>query len=62
MAIKTKNLNGFKNQLRGGGARPNLFEVSIPAFPKGVTTQVAWNKNQNQDLIPILDGKSLLIL
>lgn len=50
MAIATKNLHQFKNQLRGGGARPNLFEVSIPAFPSGVTTQVKWNKAQNKDL------------
>lgn len=49
-AIKTKNLNGFKNQLRGGGARPNLFEVSIPSFPKDVITQVKWTKEVNKDL------------
>lgn len=49
-AIKTKNLNAFKNQLRGGGARPNLFEVSIPAFPSSVKTQVKWSDKANQDL------------
>jgi len=30
---KTKTLSDFKSKLSGGGARPNLFEVSIPAFP-----------------------------
>lgn len=33
----------FKNQLRGGGARPNLFEVSMDRLPDGVdwSTDVA---------------------
>jgi hypothetical protein len=35
--IATKNLHNFKTQLRGGGARPNLFEASIPSFPTGIT-------------------------
>jgi len=30
---KTKTLSDFKSKLAGGGARPNLFEVSIPSFP-----------------------------
>ena len=29
----TRTLSEFKSKLAGGGARPNLFEVSIPAFP-----------------------------
>ena len=29
----TKSITDFKSKLTGGGARPNLFEVSIPAFP-----------------------------
>lgn len=33
-----KTLDGFKAQLAGGGARPNLFEVSIPSFPTALTT------------------------
>ena len=49
-AINAKNLHEFKNQLRGGGARPNLFEVSIPSFPKDVKTQVKWTKEVNKDL------------
>ena len=32
----TKSLSQFKTKLAGGGARTNLFEVSIPAFPPAV--------------------------
>ena len=32
-----KNLTQFKNRLRGGGARPNLFEVRIDNFPAPIT-------------------------
>jgi hypothetical protein len=31
-----RTITGFKERLAGGGARPNLFEVSIPAMPAGV--------------------------
>lgn len=37
---QTKTLTQFKNRLAGGGARPNLFEVSIPAFPSAVGRRV----------------------
>lgn len=42
-----KNLTAFKNRLRGGGSRPNLFEVSLPAFP----TEVAgvWSEKEQID-------------
>ena len=30
---QTKTLSNFKSRLEGGGARPNLFEVTLPAFP-----------------------------
>jgi len=30
---ETKSLSQFKSRLAGGGARPNLFEVSVPTFP-----------------------------
>ena len=30
------SIQDFKSALRGGGARPNLFEVTIPAPPTGV--------------------------
>tara|TARA_R110002020_G_scaffold126339_2_gene284082 strand:+ start:524 stop:1180 length:657 start_codon:yes stop_codon:yes gene_type:complete len=50
-AIQTKNLNAFKTSLRGGGARPNIFEVSIPSFPANVQTQVKWTEGKlNDDL------------
>ena len=31
-----KNITQFKTKLRGGGARPNLFEVAIPSFPANI--------------------------
>ena len=31
-----KGLSQFKTKLEGGGARPNLFEVTFPSFPPGV--------------------------
>jgi len=48
--IATKNLHNFKTQLRGGGARPNLFEASIPAFPSGITgASTLWNDATRKD-------------
>lgn len=38
---EVKTLSQFKSKLSGGGARPNLFEVSIPSFPSSVIE--AWN-------------------
>lgn len=35
-----RTITGFKSALKGGGARPNLFEVSIPKFPVG-----GWDNN-----------------
>jgi hypothetical protein len=32
-----RTITDFKSRLAGGGARPNLFEVSIPAFPTAVS-------------------------
>ena len=32
-APQIKTLSNFKSVLKGGGARPNLFEVTIPEFP-----------------------------
>lgn len=37
---QTKSLSQFKSRLAGGGARPNLFEVTMPAFPSAVAD--AW--------------------
>ena len=48
--INTKNLHNFKTQLRGGGARPNLFEASIPSFPSGVSgAGQLWNEAARKD-------------
>ena len=38
--MATNSLSQFKSVLKGGGARPNLFEVSIPRFP-GRTAETA---------------------
>ena len=35
MTLRT--ISDFKSKLQGGGARPNLFEVSIDRFPDGIT-------------------------
>ena len=37
---ETRTLSEFKSRLAGGGARPNLFEVSIPSFPSAISE--AW--------------------
>jgi hypothetical protein len=36
-----RTISDFKSALTGGGARPNLFEVSIPTFPAAVESS-AW--------------------
>ena len=36
-APQIKTLSNFKSMLKGGGARPNLFEVTIPEFPSYVS-------------------------
>ena len=33
-----RTITAFKSALAGGGARPNLFEVSIPSFPTAAGT------------------------
>ena len=35
-APQIKTLSNFKSMLKGGGARPNIFEVQIPEFPSYV--------------------------
>ena len=55
MALKT--LNNFKAQLTGGGARPNLFEVSINYPTGGLQTTTTFTqpitapKNGTEDLL-----------
>ena len=34
------SLADFKSKLVGGGARPNLFEVSIPALPEAAQASI----------------------
>ena len=48
MAI-TKTLSQFKNRLAGGGARPNLFEVSIPSFPSSLGRRVWRNGGKREN-------------
>jgi len=34
---RLKTISQFKSALKGGGARPNLFEVELTTFPAGIT-------------------------
>ena len=43
----TKTLRDFKSKLAGGGARPNLFEVSIPTFPSAISE--AWSAGDDAE-------------
>ena len=44
---ETRTLSQFKSRLAGGGARPNLFEVSIPSFPTAITD--AWGSGDQSE-------------
>lgn len=43
-----RTITGFKERLAGGGARPNLFEISIPAFPTNLG--VTWGQEEVRTL------------
>jgi hypothetical protein len=43
---QTKTLSNFKSRLEGGGARPNLFEVTLPAFPGAA--EDFWGEGENE--------------
>ena len=43
----TKSLSQFKTRLAGGGARPNLFEVTIPSFPSSISE--AWGSGDQSE-------------
>lgn len=45
MAV-TKTLTNFKSRLRGGGARNNLFEVTLPSFP--AAAEEFWGEGENE--------------
>jgi hypothetical protein len=44
-----KGLSQFKTKLEGGGARPNLFEVTLPSFPPGVRLGVQGDGSGSYD-------------
>ena len=44
---QTKTLSEFKSRLSGGGARANLFEVSIPSFPSSIVE--AWGSGDDAE-------------
>ena len=51
----TRTLSQFKSKLSGGGARPNLFEVSVPAFPSAIES--AWGSGDDAE-----NGLSIVLL
>ncbi len=55
MALRT--ISGFKSQLKGGGARPNLFEVSIPSFPPAL--QGVWGTEVQTDFQFLCEATSM---
>ena len=49
-SLNTKTISEFKTKLAGGGARPNLFEVSLASLPSGIKAQGAkWDPIQQGD-------------
>ena len=47
MALKT--ITNFRDQLRGGGARPNLFEVNLGNFGGAGGLNADWDNNAQRD-------------
>ena len=47
MALKT--ITNFRDQLRGGGARPNLFEVNLGNFGGAGGLDANWDNNAQRD-------------
>ena len=47
MAENRTTISKFKARLQGGGARPNLFEVTIPKFPS--TISAVWDGDDRRD-------------
>ena len=47
-----RTLSKFQSKLQGGGARPNLFEVSIPDLPdaaKNSTPKATWSSDEQEN-------------
>lgn len=44
-------LTDFKKALKGGGARPNLFEVTLENLPSGVTLSASSGDNNNFSML-----------
>ena len=47
-----RTLSKFQSKLQGGGARPNLFEVSIPDLPdaaKNSTPKATWGSDEQEN-------------
>ena len=42
-----RSIGAFKSKLNGGGARPNLFEVQLDAFPDAITS--SWGPEVRKD-------------
>jgi len=56
MTLRT--ISEFKSQLKGGGARPNLFEVTIPQFPSAVGGNY-WNTEAQKDFSFFCEATSM---
>lgn len=49
-----RTISQFKSKLVGGGARPNLFEVSIPAFPTPINSSWGTGAGQESEIFSFL--------
>ena len=57
-----RTLSKFQSKLQGGGARPNLFEVSIPNLPdaaKNSTPSATWGSEEQEDFTIMCKGAQL---
>jgi hypothetical protein len=52
-----RTINGFKSALKGGGARPNLFEVEIPSFPNSLSG--IWGTEEKTSFKFLCDATSM---
>lgn len=49
-----RTISQFKSKLVGGGARPNLFEVSIPSFPSAISSSWGTGSGQESEIFSFL--------